>query len=543
MMRFLLLAAQLAFAAPLVAQAPLTPADSARHLLNRLAFGARPGDIDAVVKQGAMRWADQQLDNSRPKDPDLAQTEQAFGMDRFTADRLADQQKALRQARRARGDDTTQSPAMQAMAMDHRAAIIGFQQLTMVRAVSATDQLREVLVDFWTNHFNVFLNKGDDRVLLPEYIETVIRPNALGRFETLLVATAKSPAMLFYLDNARSVNPGAEPPSMRRMQQPGRRMNAERQARTDSMRSKAMAKMPSGINENYARELMELHTLGVDGGYTQKDITEVARILTGWGIAAREGNIFEYRAWAHDDDAKTVLGVAYPAKGGMKEGERLLHQLAINPATLHHISQKLCARFVADDPPDGCTDDAVRAWQASDGDILTVLRAIVHSPDFWADRSVGSKVKSPLEFVVSAMRAIGATPDTTPFLAQAVARLGQPLFQHAAPTGYPEREQEWVNSGALLARMNLAVTLTGRAQASGVGRQAPGLLDPTSRPERSEGNGADILTELNTILFAGRMSRTTRTAIAHEIADSPNPDAARRLATGLALGSPEFQRQ
>lgn len=531
MMRLLLFAASLALASSVVAQAPLTAADSARHVLNRLAFGGRPGDLEAVTRLGALRWADQQLDKTRPQDPSLRALEQQFDLTRFAATNLSDQQKELRQARRAQGNDSTRTPGMKAMAMEQRGTIVDFQQLTLARAISATDQLREVLVDFWTNHFNVYLNKGDDRVLLPEYIETVIRLKALGRFEDLLLATAKSPAMLFYLDNARSVKPGAEPPNMRRMQQPGRRVNPARQARLDSMMSKAAARMPSGINENYARELMELHTLGVDGGYTQKDITEVARILTGWGIAPRDGNVFEYRAWAHDDGSKTVLGVVYPSGGGMKEGERLLHQLATNPATLHHISQKLCARFVADDPPDGCTDDAVRAWKASDGDILTVMRAIVHSPDFWADRNVGSKVKSPLEFVVSATRSLGTVPDTLPMLVQAVGKLGQPLFQYPAPTGYPEREQEWVNSGALLARMNFAVTLAARPGKLGNSRTGPQVSSEA------------LLDELDRTLFAGRMSETTRKAIAREIAESPNPQAARTLATGLALGSPEFQRQ
>ncbi len=534
MMR-LLLAATLALSSPLVAQSPLTPADSARHVLNRLGYGPRPGEIDAVVRQGALAWADQQLSAERPTDVSLSAMEGRFGLEQLGSEQLGDRQDELRRARRAQGPDTTPSPATQAMAMQQRRALQGYQQLTMVRAVAATDQLHEVLVDFWTNHFNVFLNKGQDRALLPDYIEMVIRPLALGRFEDLLLATAKSPAMLFYLDNVRSVKPGAVPPRLQRQEQPGRRRNPARQARADSLRAQMTARMPSGINENYARELMELHTLGVDGGYTQADVTEVARILTGWAFAPRDGNRFEFRAWAHDDGAKTVLGVSYPAGGGMAEGERLIHQLATNPATIHHISQKLCARFVADDPPDGCTDDAVRAWKASDGQILVILRAIVHSPDFWSSRSVGSKVKSPLEFVVSLTRALGVTPDTTPVLAQAVSRLGQPLFQYSAPTGYPEREQEWVNSGALLARMNLAVTLTAggpRLPPPQLDRVAPASMDSTV-----------LLQAIDRTLFAGRMSPTTRQAIAREIAESRTAAAARAIAIGLALGSPEFQHQ
>jgi uncharacterized protein (DUF1800 family) len=542
MMRLLLLAAPWALATSLAAQAPLTAADSARHVLNRLAFGAGPGDIEAVTKVGAFTWAEQQVGSNRPADEGLAAIERRFDLSRFTAAQLLSQQGELRKMRRAQGNDTTMSPATRTMARDHRNDILAYQQLTMVRAITAEDQMREVLIDFWTNHFNVFLNKGDDRALLPEYIETVIRPHALGKFRTLLIATAKSPAMLFYLDNARSVKPGAVPPALARMTQPGRRVNPARQARMDSLQQR----MPSGINENYARELMELHTLGVDGGYTQKDITEVARILTGWGINPRHRDRFEYHDWAHDQGAKTVLGVSFPAGKGEDEGVRLLTMLAEQPATMHFVSQKLCARFVMDAAPDGCTDDAVRAWKATDGDILAIMRAIVHSQDFWSARAVESKVKSPLEFVVSAARAIDLTPDTLPMLAQAVARLGQPLFQHSAPTGYPEREQEWVNSGALLARMNFAVALAGRTGARehrGTGARVQGNRGARGIPERSEGNGTDILAELNRTLFAGRMSETTRTAIAAEIAEAPNPQAARTLATGLALGSPEFQRQ
>jgi uncharacterized protein (DUF1800 family) len=466
MMRRLLVFLPWLLAGPGSAQAPLSPADSARHVLNRLAFGPRPGDIAAVTRIGALAWADQQLATRRPDDAALRQADGLFDHSRFAAERLLRQPKEMRKERRT--------------------DLLAFQQLTMARAVLAEDQLREVLVDFWTNHFNVFLNKGEDRALLPEYIERVIRPNALGKFRVLLLATARSPAMLFYLDNARN----------------GRR----------------------GINENYARELMELHTLGVDGGYTQKDVTEVARILTGWGINPRERDQFEFHPRAHDDGAKTVLGVAFPAGGGMREGERLIAMLAAQPATMHFVSQKLCARFVMDEAPDGCTDDAVRAWKASDGDILAIMRAIVHSQDFWSPRAAGSKVKSPLEFVVSAARSLGMQPDTTPRLAQAVARLGQPLFQYSAPTGYPEKEQEWVNSGALLARMNFAVALAG-----GMGN--------------GENGGTGGLDQIDRDLFAGRMSETTRKAIQREITESPNPQAARRLAIGLALGSPEFQRQ
>jgi uncharacterized protein (DUF1800 family) len=421
-------------------------------------------------------------------------------------------------------------------------ALAQFQQLAVVRAVTAQDQLREVMTDFWTNHFSIYLDKGIDRALLPEFIDQTIRPMALGRFEDLLLATAKSPAMLYYLDNVRSVKPGAVPPQLARLDQPRRRpgrtmnRNMNREMSRDSIRARLQERMPNGINENYARELMELHSLGVDGGYTQHDVTEVARILTGWGMQQpNRGTDFEYHSWAHDDGAKVVLGVSFPAGGGEGEGKKLIQMLANQPATMHHVSRKLCARLVADDPPDGCVDDAVRAWKESHGEILAVLRAIVHSPDFWSTRAMNSKVKSPFEFVVSAARALSIEPDTLPALAQSVGKLGQPLYRQSSPAGYPESEDDWVNSGALLERMNLAVALT-----SGRVNGASPVLDPLAGPGKS---GAALLDAIDHALFAGGMSETTRKAISRELEDTRNSDEARSLAIGLALGSPEFQRQ
>src|SRR5213079_3354643 len=331
------------------------------------------------------------------------------------------------------------------------------QQLAIVRAAISERQLREVMVDFWTNHFNVFVGKGADRFLMPSYIEETIRPRALGRFEDLLIATAESPAMLFYLDNAQSVAPGSIPPAQRRPAFLLRRRFGMNEMPEE--RRQRQQRRPTGINENYARELLELHTLGVDGGYTQQDIIEVARIFTGWSIEPPDrGAGFVFRDWAHDRGTKHVFGLTFH-DDGKDEGIRLLKFLANQPATMHHVSAKLCMRFVADDPPDGCIDAAVAAWQQTRGDMRAVLRAIFTSPDFWDARVVGSKVKTPFEFVISAARAISADPDSTPRLAQMVARLGEPLYQQPAPTGYAETEAHWVNSGALLARMNAGLVI------------------------------------------------------------------------------------
>ena len=513
----------IATACVLTTQAPsatLTPRDSAFHALNRLAYGARPGEADSVARIGVMRWIERQLDADDVPDPGLAARERQFKiLDYDRADLAGRYRDAVRERQRlqreaaATGDST---PARGTAPMREFRELGGeLQQLAIVRAALSERQLREVMVDFWTNHFNVFVGKGADRFLLPSYIEETIRPRALGNFEDLLIATAKSPAMLFYLDNAQSVAPGSAPP--RPFMSPFRRrrfgMNETR-------------RQPTGINENYARELLELHTLGVDGGYTQQDVINVARIFTGWSIERPErGAGFVYHDWAHDQGDKVVLGQKFKSDGE-DEGVRLLKFLANEHATMHHVSAKLCARFVADEPPDGCIDAAVAAWQQSRGDIRTVLRAIFTSPDFWSAQAVRSKVKTPFEFVVSAVRATGVEPDTSPRFAQLVGRLGEPLYQQPAPTGYAETEEHWVNSGALLARMNAAVAIA---------------KDCSSVPAIDDhGQLVDVI---NRLLLGGTMSAHTRSVILEQIADLTDPEQARVIAVGLALGGPDFQRQ
>jgi uncharacterized protein (DUF1800 family) len=405
----------------------------------------------------------------------------------------------------------------------------------VVRAAYSERQLQEVMVDFWTNHFNVFAGKGIDRYLLPDYIEHVIRPHALGNFADLLIVTAESPAMLFYLDNWESVVPGAVPPQLARAQARARMGYFGRgtnPARLDS----ASKRLPKGINENYGRELMELHTLGVDGGYTQADVIAAARILTGWSIEKpRQDPRFVFNDWAHDYGAKTVMGVSFPGGHGMDEGLKLLKMLAMHPATMHHVSWQLCQRFVADEPPDGCVDDAVAAWRKSNGDIKAVLTAIFHGPDFWAQQNLGGKIKTPLEFVASVLRASEATPDTTPRLGQIVARLGEPLFQHVAPDGYPETQEDWVNSGALLDRMNVAVGL-----AAG---KLPGTLVDLDRVVPPVPGHEALVDEIDRQLLGGAMTAHTRQVILDQIKDIVDSGAARTFAVGLALGGPDFQRQ
>lgn len=520
-----------------------TARDSAVHLLDRIGYGAAPGQVDAVIRTGILRWIDQQLAYPAAGDPGLATIPQALPVLARSRKDLVQEFTRMRQAqaaeRRTMTVDSASAtrPPAGAGARAFRAGMEQVQQAVILRGIRADNQLGEVLADFWFNHFNVFAGKALLPALLPEYVEHTIRPHVLDRFETLLLAVARSPAMLVYLDNAQSVAPGSTPPQLARLERiPRDRMRTSQRARLDSARRQVQERLPTGLNENYARELLELHTLGVDGGYTQNDVIAVARILAGWSIARpADGAGFVFNAWAHDRGSKTVLGQVVPAGAGVEEGDALLQFLARHPATIRHVSRQLCARFVADIPPDGCVDDAVRAWQQTDGDLRAVVRAILRSPDFWAPAAVAAKVKTPLEFLVSAVRAVGGVPDTSPGLARAVARLGQPLYQQAIPTGYPESQEEWVNSGALLARMNVAMAL-----AAGT---LPGVTVDLDETIPLTADHEALIDRIDTVLLGGRMSANTRAVLLREIADVPSPTSARTLAVGLALGGPEFQRQ
>ena len=530
----------------IAAQQPaLTPQDSAFHALNRLAYGPRPGDVRRVAADGVMRWIDRQLSPEEIDDHRLAEREGQFQILEYDRRDLAAMYTEVQRERRERklaADTMADRDGGSPIAQRDKRLTGEFAELAVVRAALSERQLYEIMVDFWTNHFNVYLAKGADRFLTPDYIEHTIRPRAMGKFADLLLAVAKSPAMLFYLDNWESVAPGSVPPAALRVsarpifgRRPGLFGPMRDPARQDSMRRRALEGMPKGINENYARELLELHTLGVDGGYTQQDVIDVARIFTGWSIERpQQGGDFEFHDWAHDRGEKQVLGVRFQAGHGMDEGVRLLKLLAGLPATMHHVSWKLCQRFVRDDPPDGCVDEAVAAWRRSSGDVREVLRAIFHGPDFWAPDNGRAKVKTPLEFVVSAARAVSAEPDTSPRLAQVVARLGEPLYLHVAPDGYSEREAAWVNSGALLDRMNAAVALaTGKL---------PGVtvaLDSIV----GVGDADQVIGEVNEKILGGAMSENTKQVLGRELAGISDPIQARALAVGLALGGPEFQRQ
>ena len=316
------------------------------------------------------------------------------------------------------------------------------QEGKLLRAVYSNRQLAEILTDFWYNHFNVYLDKGADRYLVTEYERDVIRPHVLGKFRDLLEATAKSPAMLFYLDNWQSVNPNLPAP----------RGPANRPRR--------------GLNENYGRELMELHTLGVDGGYTQKDVTEVARCFTGWTINRPQfGGGFTFNKRLHDEGEKVVLGVKIPAGGGMEDGEKVLDILARHPSTAHFLSKELAQRFVADNPPESLVNRMTQTYLKTGGDLRAVMKTMLDSKEFWSEGAYRNKIKSPLELVASAVRAVNGDVDFAFPLANQVAQLGQPLYRKVEPTGYSNVSREWLNSAGLLARMNFALQIAnGRMQ-------------------------------------------------------------------------------
>jgi uncharacterized protein (DUF1800 family) len=316
----------------------------------------------------------------------------------------------------------------------------------LLRAVYSNRQLDEVLADFWFNHFNIYLDKGADRYLVTEYERDVIRPHVLGKFKELLEATAKSPAMLFYLDNWQSVGPDA-PQARGKQGAPGKLGAAGKRA-------------ARGLNENYGRELLELHTLGVDGGYTQADVTEAARCFTGWTILQpQRGGEFAFNKRVHDEGGKTVLGVRIPAGGGMNDGEKVLDIVAHHPSTARFISKKLAMRFVADEPPAALVDRMAETFRKTDGDLRAVMKTMLESKEFFSQGAYRSKLKSPLEVVASAVRTVSGEVDYAFPLANQVSQLGQPLYRKQEPTGYANSSREWLNSGGLLARMNFAVQL------------------------------------------------------------------------------------
>jgi hypothetical protein len=414
------------------------------------------------------------------------------------------------------------------------------QQAKLLRALYSERQLLEVMTDFWFNHFNVYLNKDADQYLTTAYERDVIRAHALGKFKDLLVATAQSPAMLFYLDNWLSMGPKS-------------------QAAVAANRGKPRQAVP-GLNENYGRELMELHTLSVNGGYTQHDVTELARVLTGWTIQPLEqGAAFQFDAKKHEPGDKVVIGQTIP-ENGMNEGMQVLDMLAHHPNTAKFICKKLAMRFVADDPPPALVERMAAKFLATDGDIREVLRTLFKSPEFWSAKAYRAKVKTPFEFVISSLRATGTDLNNAGPMLGILNKMGMPLYQMVPPTGYSMTASTWMNSEALIDRMNFALALSD-GKVGGTNFDAGRLLAlgtltsrgfPRPNPADSDaGRGQETaLLLIENALLNGEVSANTQKAIRRQLDDPQvaahaldDPKRTLNTMTALVIGSPEFQHR
>ncbi len=578
------------------------------HALNRLAYGPRPGDIDRVKQMGLAKWIDQQLNPRSISDsmvearltafptlamntaqlmqqyPDPKQAAKKAGIseEEFKAQQAAqkqadagvasmlnemqDQEKMAQLGSADAPSTMKQNPATtgaarkdslsvdpnavpRPIADDSKRPQRVVEELAMAkvtRAIYSDRQLQQVMDDFWFNHFNVYAGKGEVKWYVTSYERDVIQPNALGKFKDLLNATAKSPAMLFYLDNYLSVDPNA---AQRLAQQKAMRQAQRRNgpgsppARPNPQNAK---KQDRGLNENYGRELMELHTLGVDGGYTQKDVTEVARCFTGWTIEKpREIATFKFDEKLHDPDPKIVLGKKIRA-GGMKDGEQVIEILSKNPNTAKFISTKLARRFVSDNPPPALVARMSKTFLKKDGDIREVMRTMIYSPEFWSREAYRAKVKTPYELVVTSTRALGSDVDTPMPLVQWVNRIGEPLYQCQPPTGYSDKAESWVNTGALLNRLNFSLALAGN-KIRGSRSDITAFLgsDSSNDPKAA-------LDRAVALLLGGQVTPTTIETLEKQIEnpqvvkaklDDPVKQVDLGVVTGLVLGAPEFQRR
>ncbi len=586
------------------------------HALNRLAYGPRPGDIERVRQMGLQKWIEQQLDPKSVDDraaetrleqyPTLRMSsarlleeypppKQAAKQAGLTPQEYREQMERQRKAREAAqggesqtggdagskteppkgqarqgaggqasreglaGGDPNNPPRALEDSKRPQRIIAELSMAKMTRAIYSERQLDEVMADFWFNHFNVFAGKGADRWLVTSYERDVIRPHAMGKFKDLLHATAKSPAMLFYLDNWLS----ADPKAYERMQQElaarrnrvyglyggafgGMRRWPRRMPPPNAGNPQAKQKRERGLNENYARELMELHTLGVDGGYTQQDVIEVARCFTGWTMQApRRDPEFHFEERIHDPGPKVVLGKKIHA-GGMKDGEEVIELLARHPSTAKFISTKLARRFVSDNPPQALVERMAKAFLANEGDTRAVLKTMIESPEFWSREAYRAKIKTPFELVASTARALGADVDVPLPLVMWTARIGQPLYLCQPPTGYSDKAEAWVNTGALLNRLNFSLALAGgRMRATRVDVRSLVGADATTDPKTA-------LERAVQVFLGGQASKQTMETLAKQLEhpevlqaklDDPVKQVDVGVIAGLVLGAPEFQRR
>jgi uncharacterized protein (DUF1800 family) len=468
----------------------------ALHAASRLTFGPTPTDLAAIHKLGVDKWIEQQLHpETISENPALLER-----LKTFETLQLSNKDLIAQYPRKAgKGAKNVQTVYRE------------LAEAKLLRAVHSTHQLEELMADFWYNHFNVFFDKGADRLLVTSYERDAIRPHVLGNFKDLLLATAKHPAMLFYLDNWTSVS--------------AENLDNLRE-RFQRKKAAAKKKRAAGLNENYARELLELHTMGVDNGYTQTDVTEVARCFTGWTIdGLRDDPKFLFRPLMHDRKAKTVLGQAVLPGRGEEDGMQVIDMLVRHPATAKFISTKLAQRFVADAPPPALITKMAATFTKTEGNIREVMRTMLKSPEFWAPSTYNAKMKMPFEMVASALRATNATVNNSAALQQELRAQGQPLYRKGEPTGYSPMAEEWTNSAALLSRMNFGLALT-QNKVRGTRIDLAQTLNNKVKP-----------TEIAQALLLRAPAPETLKAIESKSETNPAQIA------GLVLGSPEFQRR
>ncbi|HEV2342113.1 MAG TPA: DUF1800 domain-containing protein [Candidatus Acidoferrales bacterium] len=562
----------------------LTEDEAISHALNRLAYGPRPGDVERIRQMGLEKWVTQQLNFDSIDDSAVSARLSGFDTLNMSSAKLLEKYPPPNRVAKEKGitpeqyrDQMKQKMQEQRQSLREEGvdpAVIQLETLpgpqriqmeldiaTLDRAIYGNRQLYEVMANFWFNHFNVNVNKGADRWLLTSYVEKTIRPNAMGKFENLVLATAKSPAMLFYLDNWLSADPVAFQQmqaelAMRRRRFEGffmgmtpprqRQVPQEQNAANGQAVNAPPRKQERGLNENYGREIMELHTLGVDGGYTQQDVIAVAKCLTGWTIRAPQKDAqFFFDDRIHDRSVKYVMGKRID-EGGMKDGEAVIHILATSEATAHHISLQLAEHFVSDNPPQALVNRMAQSFLSSAGDIRTVLRTMIYSPEFWSREAYRAKIKTPFEMAVSAARVLGVDATVPVQLAQWVSRMGEPMYQCEPPTGYADTSAVWVNAGSLLNRLNFALTLaTNRVQ--GVNADLQTLFG-----EDAAANPNVALTRALNDFLGGQVSDSTRATLEKQLADpqirqarldDPVQHVNEGLIAGLVLGSPEFQRR
>ncbi len=597
-------------------EAGLNERQAAAHLLSRFTFGTKPGDVDKVVSIGLEKWFQQQLEG-KISDSELNERLKSFDLLNLTNQQVVAQipsdqqirQKAIAEGFISKDSLEKGNKKNVRKRMDDYRQMKGFRQdkdlqtqffsQKILRAAMSANQLHQVLTDFWFNHFNVSMTKNQCARFIPAYERDAIRPHVTGDFEELLFATAKSPAMLLYLDNSSSVGENAQL-EQKLVSQKQKIRGVRRKRNGQSSEPTPQPKKNQGLNENYAREVMELHTLGVDGGYTQKDVTEAARVLTGWTVfpmlksmqmanvmeelekrrsekLTRQGFVhdgdFLFAANRHDSNPKTILGENF-SSGDYQEGVKLLKLLAHHPSTAKFISAKLAIHFVSDNPPQLLVDKMAKAFLEKDGNISDVLTTMVSAPEFWREESLRSKIKSPFEYAIGAVRSLNGNIQNAMPMYQWITRMGQKLYYYQAPTGFPDRGQYWINTGSLLNRMNFGLAISS-GRVGGVVFDLAALNDhhePESAvaalpvyakillPERNLETTIKRLTPLITEPDIGRTidRASSKRDTANKAMDAMEPGVKQKRAkqkaafenhqmlaqvVGIIIGSPEFQRR